>query len=188
MHFEDLDDLILGIEQHMKDAVKLFRDRLNTIRNSRVHISMLNGIKINSYGSFLKIDQTAGLSLLDSQTLSIKPWDKSLLKAIEAAISKADLGVTLSSDGDSIMLKTLPMTEEARKKSVIQVKSEIEQAKINIRKIRQDAKDNIKRFVKEEFPEDEIKKTDSTIQKLTDNYVSEIEQLGSNKKDELMKI
>ena len=176
-------------EEAMKKTIEKVKHDFSTVRTGRANAALLDGIKVESYGSLLALNQVAGVSVPDGRTLEIKPWDMSQLNAIEKAILKSDLGLTPINDGKLIRISIPSLTEERRREIIKVVNKMSEDYKIAIRNERRQIVDEIKKLEKEKsITEDDKKKYEIDIQKLTDNYITKIEVLVKQKEEELMKI
>lgn len=176
-------------EEAMKKTIEKVKHDFSTVRTGRANVALLDGIKVESYGSLLSLNQVAGVSVPDGRTLEIKPWDMSQLNAIEKAILKSDLGLTPINDGKLIRISIPSLTEERRKEIIKIVNKMSEDYKVAIRNERRQIVDEIKKLEKEKsITEDDKKKYEVDIQKLTDNYIAKIEVLVKQKEEELMTI
>ena len=176
-------------EEAMKKTIEKVKHDFSTVRTGRANVALLDGIKVESYGSLLSLNQVAGVSVPDGRTLEIKPWDMSQLNAIEKAILKSDLGLTPINDGKLIRISIPSLTEERRREIIKIVNKMSEDYKVAIRNERRQIVDEIKKLEKEKsITEDDKKKYEVDIQKLTDNYIAKIEVLVKQKEEELMKI
>lgn len=182
-------ELLVSGEEAMKKTIEKVKHDFSTVRTGRANAALLDGIKVESYGSLLALNQVAGVSVPDGRTLEIKPWDMSQLNAIEKAILKSDLGLTPINDGKLIRISIPSLTEERRREIIKVVNKMSEDYKIAIRNERRQIVDEIKKLEKEKsITEDDKKKYEVDIQKLTDNYITKIEVLVKQKEEELMKI
>lgn len=175
-------------EQCEKSIDALRRD-FTTLRTGKVSISILDNIFVDYYGTQTHLNQVATILATDATTISIAPWEKSMLKAIEQAISAANIGVNPNNDGETIKLYFPPMTVEQRQENAKSAKSMGEKAKISIRNARKDANDEVKKLEKDkEITEDESKKAHDEVQKITDSYTDKIDSLVKEKEVELLKV
>ncbi|MBR3627453.1 MAG: ribosome recycling factor [Elusimicrobia bacterium] len=182
-------ELLASGEDTMKKTIEKTKHDFSTVRTGRANAALLDGIKVESYGSLLALNQVAGVSVPDGRTLEIRPWDLTQLGAIEKAILKSDLGLTPVNDGRLIRISIPALTEERRKEIVKVVNKMSEDYKIAIRNERRHIVDEIKKLEKEKtITEDDRKKYEVDVQKLTDSYVGKIEELVKQKEEELMKI
>ena len=182
-------ELLASGEDAMKKTIEKTKHDFSTVRTGRANAALLDGIKVESYGSLLALNQVAGVSVPDGRTLEIRPWDLTQLGAIEKAILKSDLGLTPVNDGKIVRISIPALTEERRREIVKVVNKMSEDYKVAIRNERRHIVDEIKKLEKEKaITEDDRKKYETDVQKLTDTYVGKIEELVKQKEDELMKI
>ena len=176
-------------EQKMNKSVDSLKADLAKVRTGRAHTGILDHIQVDYYGSPTQISQVANVTLLDARTISVQPWEKKMVNVIEKAIRDSDLGLNPSSVGDIIRVPTPPLTEERRKEMVKLVKTEGEDAKVAVRNIRRDANEALKKMVKDKAcSEDEERRTQDDIQKLTDRFVQQIDKLLAEKEKEVMTV
>ena len=184
-----IDEIIADAESRMGKSIEAFKHELSKIRTGRAHPSLLDHIKVDYYGSEVPLAQAANISVEDSRTLMVSPWEKPMVQAIEKAIMKSDLGLNPNTAGMIIRIPLPPLTEERRKDMVRIVRAEAEGGKVAIRNIRRDANGDFKDLLKEkEISEDEERGAQEDIQKLTDRYVKEVDALLGTKEAELMEI
>jgi ribosome recycling factor len=184
-----IEDIKQEAKQQMQRSVEALGTNFNKIRTGRAHPSILDGIKVDYYGSDTPLSQVANISVLDARTLSISPWEKQLTPAIEKAIMKSDLGLNPSTMGDLIRLPMPMLTEETRKNYTKQAKSEAESARVSIRNARRDALSHVKDLLKEkEIGEDDERRAQDDIQKITDKFVADVEKALTEKETDLLKI
>lgn len=182
-------DVISSAEVKMQKTLSVLSSDLSTMKAGRANPTMLDRIQVDYYGSPCPLTQVANVSAPEPRMLVITPWEKSLLKEIEKAILKSDLGINPSNDGSIIRLLVPELTEETRKNLVKNVKKAGEDAKVAIRAIRRDANEKIKSLKKDgHISEDEVKKAEETVQKKTDQYVKEIDSAIVVKEKEIMSI
>ena len=182
-------ELLASGEDAMKKTIEKTKHDFSTVRTGRANAALLDGIKVESYGSLLALNQVAGVSVPDGRTLEIRPWDLTQLGAIEKAILKSDLGLTPVNDGKIVRISIPALTEERRKEIVKVVNKMSEDYKVAIRNERRHIVDEIKKLEKEKtITEDDRKKYEVDVQKLTDTYVGKIEEIVKKKEEELMKI
>jgi len=182
-----IDDIKNDSEERMKKSLESLNQAFAKIRTGRAHSSLLDGIRVNYYGSETPLSQVANISSEDARTLAVRVWEKSMVQEIEKAIMKSDLGLNPSSAGEIIRVPLPPLTEETRKGYTKQARQEAEHARIAIRNIRRDAVADAKILEKEkEISEDENHKAQEDIQKLTDKYINKIDQTLSEKESDLM--
>lgn len=184
-----LDEIILEIESKMEKTLLNTKERFSHVRAGRANVSMIDGIFVEYFGQKTPLNQVGGLSAPEPRLIVIDPWDKSLIPAIEKEIQKANLGFNPSNDGRLIRLVLPELTEDRRKEYVKVVKKEGEEGKIAIRSIRQDANTKIKKLQKDSLiTEDESKKAQDDVQKLTDKYTKLVEDALQNKEKELLSV
>lgn len=182
-------DIIKNSEEKMKKTIAVLKSDLSTMKAGRANPTMLDRIQVEYYGSPCPLSQVANVSSPEPRVLLITPWEKSLLKDIERAILKSDLGLNPSNDGSVIRLVIAELTEETRKKLVKNVKKAGEESKVALRSIRRDANEKAKALKKDnEISEDEVKDAEDNIQKVTDAYVKEIESIIISKEKDIMSI
>lgn len=182
-------DIKKTTEAKMDQSITAFKNNLGKIRTGRASAGMLDSIMVEYYGSMVPLTQVANVSLLDSRTLSVQPWEKTMGAKIEKAIRESDLGVNPSSLGDLIRVPVPPMSEERRKEMTKLARNEAEGAKIAIRNLRRDANDSVKKLVKEKLAsEDDQKRAETDVQKVTDRHIVEIDQLVAGKEQEIMAV
>jgi len=181
------DPIIKETEDRMKKTLNAIDDELKKMRTGRPSPVLLEEIKVDYYGTPTPINQLATVSVAEERTLLIKPWDKSIIKAIEKAIMASDLGLNPQSDGNIIRLVFPTPTTEQREKWVKKAKEIVEEGKIAIRNIRRDSMKKIKEKKNEgEIPEDDAKRLEEEIQKTTDKYIKELDELFKKKEKEIM--
>ncbi|MBY4675646.1 ribosome recycling factor [Marinobacterium arenosum] len=184
-----LNEITQDADARMKKSVEALVDNLKKIRTGRAHPSILDGVLVPYYGSDVPITQVANVSVEDARTLSISPWEKQMVGPIEKAIMKSDLGLNPATAGEVIRVPMPALTEETRKGYIRQARQEAENGKVAIRNIRRDANGDIKELLKEkEITEDEQRRGEDQIQKLTDKYVAEVDSLLEHKEKDLMEI
>ena len=176
-------------EEEMKHAIESLKGELQKIRTGKAHASMLDSVKVNYYGSLSPLNQVASISTPDARSFMLAPWEASVLKDIEAAIVKSDLGLAPINDGKVIRLKLPEVTEERRKDLVKQAKKTVEDSRISIRMKRKDANDESKELLKnKEISEDDSKRFTEEIQKLTDDYIKKVDDIGTAKEKDIMTV
>lgn len=182
-------DIKKNAEQKMNKSVESLKSDLAKVRTGRAHTGILDHIQVDYYGTPTQINQVANVTLIDARTISVQPWEKKMVNVIEKAIRDSDLGLNPSSVGDIIRVPTPPLTEERRKEMVKLVKTEGEDAKVAVRNIRRDANESLKKMVKEkECSEDDERRAQDDIQKLTDKFVQQIDKLLIEKEKEVMTV
>ena len=176
-------------EARMQKAIAALHENFTTVRTGRANAMILNRIKVDYYGVMTPVNQMAAVKTPDAHMLVVEPWDKGMLRAIEHAIMESDLGVTPSNDGSCIRLPFPALTEERRRDLVKQCKTYAEEARVAVRAARRDANTAIEREKKEgEISEDDAKRAETEIQKLTDKYIAEVDVVFKKKEDEVMEI
>ena len=176
-------------EERMKKSVEVLGANLNKIRTGRAHPSLLDGVRVNYYGTETPLSQVAAINVEDGRTLSVVPWEKNLVPDVEKAIMKSDLGLNPSTAGTVIRIPMPALTEETRKGYIKQARSEAEHGRVSVRNIRRDVLTDIKDLLKDkEISEDEERKAQDDIQKLTDRFIAEIDKLLAAKEADLMEI
>lgn len=184
-----LNEIMIDAEARMKKSIDALVDNFKKIRTGRAHPSILDSVQVSYYGSMVPISQVANVTVEDSRTLTIIPWEKKMVPEVEKAIMKSDLGLNPNTAGDVIRVPMPALTEETRKGYIKQAKAEAETAKVAIRNIRRDANGSIKDLLKEKsISEDEERRGEDQVQKLTDKYVSEVDALLAHKESDLMEI
>ena len=182
-------DVKKNTEARMDHSIDAFKHNLTKIRTGRSNPAILESVHVDYYGSMVPISQVANLSLLDSRTVSVQPWEKGMGSKIEKAIRDSDLGLNPSSMGDLIRVPMPPMSEERRKELTKVVRGEGEGAKIAIRNLRRDANEIIKKLVKDKLAsEDDQKRAETEIQKTTDRHIVAIDQLVTAKEHDIMAV
>ena len=182
-------DIKTNMQTKMDQSIVAFKNNLQKIRTGRANPALLDTVHVDYYGSMVPLSQVANVALLDSRTISVQPWEKGMGAKIEKAIRESDLGLNPSNMGDLIRVPMPPMSEERRKEMTKVVRAEGEQSKIAVRNLRRDANEAIKKLVKDkEATEDEQKRSEAEIQKLTDKHVSDIDALVAGKEKEIMEV
>ncbi|MOA13262.1 Ribosome-recycling factor [compost metagenome] len=177
------------METKMDQSITAFKNNLGKIRTGRASAGMLDSIQVEYYGSMVPLTQVANVSLLDSRTLSVQPWEKPMAAKVEKAIRESDLGLNPSSLGELIRVPVPPMSEERRKEMTKLARNEAEGAKIAIRNLRRDANDAVKKLVKDKLAsEDDQKRAETEVQKVTDRRIVEIDALVAGKEQEIMAV
>lgn len=183
------DDIIKEAAAQMKKRVTDTQNAFNTLRTGRATPALLDKIQVNCYGAATPVNQLANITVPEARLLVIKPWDKSLIPEIEKAIMKSDLGINPASDGELVRLAIPQLTEERRVELVKAVKKKAEEGRVAVRNVRREANDDLKAAQKEKMiSEDELKSGQDEVQKLTDKYVKEIDQLFIAKEKDIMQI
>lgn len=184
-----IEDIKKDAKVRMQKSLDALANNFNKIRTGRAHPSILDSITVDYYGTETPLSQVANISVLDARTLSISPWEKQLTPDIEKAILKSDLGLNPSTTGELIRLPMPALTEETRKNFIKQARSEAENAKISIRSARRDSLADVKDLLKEkEISEDDERRSNDEVQKITDKYVAEVDAALAVKEKDLMEI
>mgnify|MGYP000168412183 FL=1 len=177
------------LQQQMDKTIEALKHEFSTIRAGRANAQMLDKIRVDYYGTPTPINQVGSISVPEPRTLMINPWDKSAMKDIETAIRNSDLGLNPTNDGEVIRLNVPALTEERRKELCKQAKKASEDFKVRIRNERRDANDKLKKLEKEgEITEDDLKKAQDNVQKMTDKYIKEIDTLLEIKEKDIMAV
>ncbi|MDH4478536.1 MAG: ribosome recycling factor [Rhodoferax sp.] len=178
-----------NVEAKMEQSIAAFKNNLGKVRTGRANPALLDNVHVDYYGSMVPLSQVANLSLIDSRTVGIQPWEKNMGAKIEKAIRESDLGLNPSSMGDLIRVPMPVMTEERRRELTKVVRSEGEGAKVAVRSLRRDANEAVKKLEKEKLvSEDEQKRSEADIQKLTDRYIVEVDRLVAAKEQDIMAV
>lgn len=181
--------IIKEASHKMDKTLEALRAELAKVRTGKATTALLDGVKVDYYGTLTPINQVGNITVLDAHTLSITPWDKSMVQAIDKAILEANLGFNPISDGTNLKIPVPILTEERRKDFVKIVKKFGEDAKIAIRNIRRDANEHLKKEEKDKkMSEDELKHNENEIQKLTDNHIKTIDEILKHKEKEIMEV
>ncbi len=185
--------MIAGIkkdaEMRMHKSIESLRQDLVKLRTGRASTALLDHVEVLSYGSMVPLSQVANINVIDSRTIGVTPWEKNMVAVVEKAIMQSDLGLNPSSNGNLIRVPLPPLNEERRKEMVKVVKNEGEAAKVSIRNIRRDANGKFKDLLKDKaISEDDAKRAEDDIQKLTDKSIAEIDKVLAHKEAEVMEI
>ncbi len=173
----------------MKKTIETLRNDLTKIRTGRANVSLLDHVHVDYYGNLTPLNQVANVTVSDSRTLLVTPWEKAMVAAVEKAILTSDLGLNPATAGNAIRVPMPPLTEERRKEMIKVVRHEGEQGRVAIRNVRRDANNHLKELVKaKEISEDDERRAVDVIQKLTDKYVADVDTLLSEKEKDLMEI
>ena len=182
-------DVKKNTEQRMHKSIETLKADLAKVRTGRAHVGILDHVQVDYYGNPTLLSQVANVTLIDARTIGVQPREKKMVATIEKAIRDSDLGLNPSTQGDMIRVPTPPLTEERRKEMVKLVKSEAEDAKIAIRNIRRDANEGLKKLLKDKAcSEDDERRAQDEVQKLTDKFVSEIDKLVADKEKEVLTV
>jgi ribosome recycling factor len=182
-------DVKKNAEQKMQKSVETLKTDLAKVRTGRAHVGILDHVLVDYYGTPTQINQVANVTLIDARTIGVQPWEKKMVAVVEKAIRESDLGLNPSTQGDLIRVPTPPLTEERRKEIVKVVKGEGEDSKVAIRNVRRDANEALKKLLKDKAcSEDDERRAQDDIQKLTDKFVAEVEKLIVEKEKELLTV
>ena len=185
----DRDSVLLDAEERMEKALSSLEREFGKLRTGRASTSLVDGIKVDYYGTPTPIGQLASVATPDSRTITIQPWDRGAFSGVEKAILKSDLGLTPINDGKIIRISIPPLTEDRRKELVKVARKYGEEAKVAVRNIRRDGNDQLKKLEKDKtISEDELKKATDEMQKLTDKYVARVDERGQGKEKEIMEL
>lgn len=176
-------------EEKMVKSIESLKTDLQKVRTGRAHTGILDHVQVDYYGSMVPISQVANLSLADARTIVVQPWEKNMANAVEKAIRESDLGLNPASMGETIRVPMPALTEERRRELTKFIKGEGEQTKVAIRNLRRDANEALKRLVGDkEISEDDERRAQADIQKLTDKFVAEVDQVLQSKEAEIMTV
>ena len=182
-------DIKKTAETKMDQSIAAFKNNLQKIRTGRANPALLDSIQVEYYGSMVPLSQVANVTLLDSRTISVQPWEKGMGAKIEKAIRESDLGLNPASMGELIRVPMPPMSEERRKEMTKLARNEGESAKIAVRNLRRDANEAVKKLVKDkEASEDDQKRSEADVQKVTDRHIAEIDALVAAKEQEILAV
>jgi ribosome recycling factor len=184
-----LDDIKKDATQRMAKCVVAFRDQLKKLRTGRAHTSLIEHIKVDYYGTDTPLNQVANIATEDARTLTVTPWERSMIQPIEKAILKSDLGLNPNTAGQIIRINMPAMTEERRRDITKIVRSEAEAARVSVRNVRREVMTELKEMLKEKLiAQDDDRRAQEEIQKLTDKHVADIDQAMAEKEKELMHV
>lgn len=175
-------------KEQMEKAISRLNAEVLKIRAGKANPMMLEGVRVDYYGSSTPLSQISNINTPDPRTLSIQPWEKSMLEPIQKAITNANLGLNPQNNGELIMINVPPLTEERRKQLVKQAKNVGEDAKVSVRSARKEGNNEIKKLQKEGIPEDVCKDAENKIQKLTDSYIEKIDAIVTTKEKEILTV
>ena len=182
-------DVKKSADQRMQKSIETLKADLAKVRTGRAHTGILDHVMVDYYGNPTALSQVANVTLVDARTIGVQPWEKKMVAVIEKAIRESDLGLNPSTQGDLIRVPTPPLTEERRKEMVKLVKSEGEDAKIAVRNIRRDANEALKKLLKDKAcSEDDERRAQDEVQKLTDKFVLEVDKLVAEKEKEVLTV
>jgi ribosome recycling factor len=182
-------DIKKSAEQKMKKTLETLKADLGKVRTGRAHAGLLDHLQVDYYGTLMPLNQVANITLVDARTIGVTPWEKQMASAIEKAIRESDLGLNPATMGDSVRVPMPALTEERRRDLIKVVRGEAENARIAIRNIRRDANNHLKESLKQkEVAEDEERRAQDEVQKLTDRHISEIDKLLTVKEADLIAV
>ena len=184
----DVKDTLKKSEERMEMAAMFLEDELNRIRAGRANVAILDGVRVESYGSKVPLNQVANVSVPDPRTIAIKPWDRKEIRAIEKAIMDSDVRITPENNGEVIRLNIPIPTEERRRDLTKQCAKIAEKAKVEVRNVRGDIKDKLKKAIKDGLSEDNEKDAELELQKIHDKYIKKIDELLAAKNKEIMTV
>jgi ribosome recycling factor len=184
-----IDDVYQNTERKMHRAVEVLQHDLGAVRTGRASPALLEKVQVDAYGAAMPLSGLATITVPEPRMLVIQPWDKKMLPAIEKAIQKSDLGLTPNSDGSVVRLSLPALNEERRRDLVKLVHKRVEEARVAVRNCRRDAVDDLRKAEKEEhLPEDQVKRGQDRLQKLTDEQIRQVDEVGRRKEGEVMEI
>lgn len=184
-----IDDILADSEERMSKAVESVERDLAAIRTGHAHVGLLDHIKVEYFGASMQLNQMATVAAPESRLLTVTPWDRTAMSAIEKALQASDLGVMPSNDGAMIRINLPPLTEQRRKDMIKLVSKRVEEGRIAVRNIRRDGVDHVKKLVTaKEASEDDQRKAQDQLQKLTDRHIAHIDQRGKEKEAELAEV
>ena len=184
----DVKETLNKSEERMEMAAMFLEDELNRIRAGRANVAILDGVRVESYGSKVPLNQVANVSVPDPRTIAIKPWDRKEIRAIEKAIMDSDVGITPENNGEVIRLNIPIPTEERRRDLTKQCAKIAEKAKVEVRNVRGDIKEKLKKAIKDGLSEDNEKDAEQELQKIHDKYIKKIDDLLAAKNKEIMTV
>lgn len=184
----DVKEVLQDAEERMEMAAMFLEEQLSRIRAGRANVAILDGVKVESYGMMVPLNQVANVSTPDARTIAIKPWDKKAIRSIEKAIMDSEVGITPDNNGEVIRLAIPQPTEERRRELTKQCSKIAEKAKVEVRNVRGDLKDKLKKAIKDGLSEDVEKDAETSLQKVHDKYIAKIETLLEEKNKEIMTI
>ena len=184
-----LDDVKKTAEQRMQKSLEALRNDLGKVRTGRAHTGLLDHVMVEYYGSMVAVNQVANVTLGDARTINVQPYEKSMIGKVEKAIRDGDLGLNPATNGDLIRVPMPMLTEERRRDLIKVVRGEAENAKVSVRNVRRDANDSLKKLLKDkEISEDDERRMQDEVQKLTDRNVAEIDKMLQAKETDLMAV
>ena len=184
----DVKQTLSDAEERMEMAAMYLEEQLVRIRAGRANVALLDGVRVNSYGSMVPLNQVATVTVPDARTIAIRPWDKKAIKDIEKAIMDSGVGITPENNGEIVRLGIPQPTGERRKELVKQCGKIAEKAKVEVRNVRSEIKDKLKKAIKDGLSEDLEKDAENELQKLHDKYIKQLEALMADKEKEIMTV
>ena len=184
----DVKETLQAAEERMEMAAMYLEDELNRVRAGRANVAILEGVRVDSYGSRVPLNQVANVSTPDARTIAIKPWDRKQIRDIEKAIMDSDVGITPDSNGEVMRLMIPQPTEERRRDLVKQCNKITEKAKVEVRNVRADIKEKLKKAIKDGLSEDNEKDAEAELQKVHDKYIKKLDALMEAKNKEIMTV
>ena len=184
----DVKATLAEAEEKMEEAVMFLEESLAHIRAGKANVKILDGIRVDSYGTMVPLSGVASVTTPDARTIAIKPWDKSMFKVIEKAIIDSEVGITPDNNGEIIRLTIPPLTEERRRQLTKQCSGEVEKAKVSVRNARRDTNDRLKKGIKDGLSEDLEKDAENDLQKMHDKYIKKLDELMAAKEKEIMTV
>ena len=184
----DVKQVLGEAEERMEMAAMYLEEQLARVRAGRANVAILDGVRVNSYGSMVPLNQVATVSVPDARTITIRPWDKKAIREIEKGIMDSDVGITPENNGEIIRLNLPQPTGERRQELVKQCNKIGEQAKVQVRNVRADYKDKLKKAIKDGLSEDQEKDAEDSLQKLHDKFIKQVDATLANKQKEIMTI
>ena len=184
-----MEEIKANVKTKMQKSLDSLKSNLSKIRTGRAHTGILDHINVDYYGSLTSLGQVASVTLADSTTINIQPYEKTMIPIIEKVIRESDLGLNPATSGETIRIPMPPLTEERRRELIKVVKSEAENAKVSMRNIRREANDALKKLIKsKEISEDDERRSQDEVQKNTDQFINEIDKLTELKEKDLLAI
>ena len=184
-----LDDIKKTAEQRMQRSLEALKNDLAKVRTGRAHVGLLDHVMVEYYGSMIAVNQVANINLGDARTINVQPFEKNMIGKIEKAIRDCDLGLNPATNGDLIRVPMPMLTEERRRDMIKIVRAEAENAKVSIRNVRRDANDTLKKLIKDkEISEDDERRAQDEVQKMTDKAVVEVDKLLQQKETDLLAV
>lgn len=184
-----INDIKKTAEQKMQKALEVLKNNLGKVRTGRAHAGLLDQVMVEYYGNMVPVSQVGNVSLADARTITVQVWEKPMMAKVEKAIRDSDLGLNPSNSGDMIRVPMPALTEERRRDLIKVVKGEGEDAKVSVRNVRRDANDQLKKLLKDkDISEDDERRAQDDVQKLTDKYVAEVDKALQAKETDLMAI